>query len=112
MKIFRLLLLSSAAFVVVALIVTQSVKAQAADESAAARAYVKEFYAWYLPPVGKRNRAKGSVKPGHTVAGTVTMAQIRKIAETKMKDLNANSIEAAMQVIIGAAKSCGLEVKG
>ncbi|MDQ5967569.1 MAG: hypothetical protein QG625_3726 [Cyanobacteriota bacterium erpe_2018_sw_39hr_WHONDRS-SW48-000098_B_bin.30] len=54
MKIFRLLLLSSAAFVVVALIVTQSVKAQAADESAAARAYVKEFYAWYLPPVGKR----------------------------------------------------------
>lgn len=54
MKIFRLLLLSSAAFVVVALLLVQSVNAQAADESAAARAYVKEFYTWYLPPVGKR----------------------------------------------------------
>ena len=65
-----------------------------------------------LPPVGKRNRAKGSVKPGHTVAGTITVAQVRKIAETKMKDLNANTVEAAMQVILGSAKSCGIEVKG
>jgi len=65
-----------------------------------------------LPLVGKRNRAKGSSKPGREVAGTVTVAQIRKIAETKMKDLNANSIEAAMQIILGSAKSCGIEVKG
>ena len=65
-----------------------------------------------LPPVGKRNRAKGSLKPGHTVAGKVTIAQIRTIAETKMKDLNANSIEAAMQTIMGSARSCGIEVKG
>jgi large subunit ribosomal protein L11 len=65
-----------------------------------------------LPPVGKRNRAKGSLKPGHTVAGSVTVAQIRAIAENKMKDLNANSVEAAMQVIMGSAKSCGIEVKG
>ena len=65
-----------------------------------------------LPPVGKRNRAKGSVKPGHAVAGSVSLAQIRAIAETKMKDLNANSVEAAMQVIMGSAKSCGIEVKG
>jgi large subunit ribosomal protein L11 len=65
-----------------------------------------------LPQVGKRNRAKGSVKPGHTVAGTVTVAQIRKIAETKMKDLSANSIEAAMKIIMGSAKSCGIEIKG
>ena len=65
-----------------------------------------------LPPVGKRNRAKGSVKPGHQVAGTVSVAQIRKIAETKMKDLNANSIEAAMNIILGSAKSCGIEIKG
>ncbi|MGB8812045.1 MAG: 50S ribosomal protein L11, partial [Paracoccaceae bacterium] len=64
-----------------------------------------------LPPVGKRNRAKGSVKPGHTVAGSVTVAQIRTIAEAKMKDLNANDIEAAMQIILGSAKSCGIEVK-
>ncbi len=65
-----------------------------------------------LPPVGKRNRAKGSVKPGHTVAGKVTLAQIRTIAETKMKDLNSNSIEAAMQTIMGSARSCGIEIKG
>lgn len=65
-----------------------------------------------LPLVGKRNRAKGSTKPGREVAGTVTVAQIRKIAETKMKDLNANSIEAAMNIILGSAKSCGIEVKG
>lgn len=65
-----------------------------------------------LPLVGKRNRAKGSSKPGREVAGSVTVAQIRKIAETKMKDLNANSIEAAMQIILGSAKSCGIEVKG
>jgi len=65
-----------------------------------------------LPQVGKRNRAKGSMKPGHAVAGTITTAQLRKIAETKMKDLNANSVEAAMQVILGSAKSCGIEVKG
>ena len=65
-----------------------------------------------LPPVGTRNRAKGSDKPGRTVAGTVTLAQIRGIAEAKMKDLNANSVEAAMQIIMGSAKSCGIDVKG
>ena len=65
-----------------------------------------------LPPVGKRNRAKGSPKPGREVAGKVSVAQIRAIAEAKMKDLNANSIEAAMQIILGSAKSCGIEVKG
>jgi len=65
-----------------------------------------------LPPVGKRNRAKGSSKPGRDVAGTVTVAQIRQIAETKMKDLNANTVEAAMNIILGSAKSCGIEVKG
>lgn len=65
-----------------------------------------------LPPVGKRNRAKGSPKPGREVAGTITAAQVKKIAETKMKDLNANSVEAAMQTILGSARSCGIEVKG
>jgi len=65
-----------------------------------------------LPAVGKRNRAKGSAKPGREVAGSITAAQLRKIAEAKMKDLNANSVEAAMQVILGSAKSCGIEVKG
>jgi large subunit ribosomal protein L11 len=65
-----------------------------------------------LKPVGKRNRPKGSSKPGREVAGSVTVAQIRQIAEAKMKDLNANSVEAAMQIILGSAKSCGIEVKG
>jgi large subunit ribosomal protein L11 len=73
---------------------------------------------WYLKkaaglkPVGKRNRAKGSAKPGRDVAGTVTLKQIREIAEAKMKDLNAVDIEGAMQIILGSAKSCGIEVKG
>jgi len=65
-----------------------------------------------LKPVGKRNRPKGSVKPGHEPAGSVTVAQIRQIAEAKMKDLSANDVEAAMQIIVGSAKSIGIEVKG
>ena len=54
----------------------------------------------------------GSKLPGKTVAGSVTLAQVRTIAEAKMKDLNANDIEAAMHVIIGSARSMGIEVKG
>jgi large subunit ribosomal protein L11 len=64
-----------------------------------------------LPPVGKRNRPKGSAKPGRDVAGSVTVAQVRQIAETKMRDLSANDIEAAMQIILGSARSIGIEVK-
>jgi large subunit ribosomal protein L11 len=65
-----------------------------------------------LKPVGKRNRPKGSDKPGRNVAGTGTVAQIREIAEAKMKDLSANDVEAAMQIILGSARSIGIEVKG
>ncbi|EPX83395.1 LSU ribosomal protein L11P [Rubellimicrobium thermophilum DSM 16684] len=65
-----------------------------------------------LKPVGKRNRPKGSSKPGKEVAGTVTLAQVRQIAEMKMKDLNAIDVEAAMRTILGSAKSIGIEVKG
>ncbi|WP_126978012.1 50S ribosomal protein L11 [Frigidibacter oleivorans] len=65
-----------------------------------------------LKPVGKRNRPKGSAKPGREVAGYVTVAQVRQIAEAKMKDLSANDVEAAMQIILGSAKSIGIEVKG
>ena len=65
-----------------------------------------------LKPVGKRNRPKASTRPGKEVAGTVTLAQVRDIATAKMKDLNAVSIEAAMQTILGSAKSMGIEVKG
>ncbi|MGI1662400.1 50S ribosomal protein L11 [Palleronia sp. KMU-117] len=65
-----------------------------------------------LKPVGKRNRPKGSPKPGREVAGTVTVAQVRQIAEAKMPDLSANDVEAAMQIILGSARSMGIEVKG
>jgi len=56
--------------------------------------------------------ASASKTPGKATAGTVTLAQVRQIAETKMKDLNANDIEAAMQIIAGSARSMGIEVKG
>ena len=65
-----------------------------------------------LKPVGKRNRAKGSDKPGRTTAGTVTAKQVREIAEAKMKDLSANDVEQAMKIILGSARSIGIEVKG
>ncbi|EKE67297.1 MULTISPECIES: 50S ribosomal protein L11 [Roseobacteraceae] len=53
----------------------------------------------------------GSKTPGRTSAGTVTLAQVREIAEAKMKDLNANDVEAAMKIILGSARSMGIEVK-
>ena len=65
-----------------------------------------------LKPQGKRNRAKGSEKPGRTTAGSVTSKQVREIAEVKMKDLSANSVEEAMKIIAGSARSIGIEVKG
>jgi len=46
------------------------------------------------------------------VAGTVTSAQIQEIAETKMADLNAGSLEAAMSVIAGSARSMGIKIEG
>ncbi len=64
-----------------------------------------------LKPVGKRNRPKGATLPGRETVATVTLAQVREIAEAKMKDLNANDIEGAMQIIVGSAKSMGIEVK-
>ena len=54
----------------------------------------------------------GSTEPGRSVAGSVTEAQVREIAEAKMKDLNANDIDQAMKIIAGSARSMGLEVKG
>ena len=65
-----------------------------------------------LKPVGKRSRAKGSEKPGRATAGTVTAKQVREIAEAKMKDLSANDVEQAMKIIVGSARSIGIEVKG
>ncbi len=53
----------------------------------------------------------GSKEPGKSVAGSINAKQVREIAEAKMKDLNANSVEAAMQIIMGSARSMGIEVK-
>lgn len=55
---------------------------------------------------------KGGEEPGREVAGSVTKAQVKEIAETKMVDLNANTIEQAMKIIEGSARSMGLEVRG
>lgn len=53
---------------------------------------------------------KGIQTPGRGIVGKITQAQVREIAQTKMADLNANSIEAACQMIIGSARSMGIEV--
>ena len=53
----------------------------------------------------------GSGKPNKTKVGKITMAQIREIAETKMPDLNASSIEQAMTMVIGTCKSMGVVVE-
>ena len=52
----------------------------------------------------------GSKEPGKSVAGKVTRAQVREIAETKFADLNANDIDQAMKIIEGSARSMGLDV--
>jgi large subunit ribosomal protein L11 len=54
---------------------------------------------------------KGSRTPGTDSVGTITMAQVREIAKQKMADLNANDIEAACSMIVGSARSMGVQVK-
>ncbi len=53
---------------------------------------------------------KGAGTTGHQQVGTVTKAKLREIAQMKMKDLNAASVEAAERTIAGTAKSMGIEV--
>lgn len=53
----------------------------------------------------------GAATPSRETVGTVTVKQVREIAEAKMKDLNANDIEGAMKIIMGSANSMGIEVK-
>jgi large subunit ribosomal protein L11 len=53
---------------------------------------------------------KGSGQPNRNKVGKVTKAQVRKIAEIKMPDLNCDTIESAMAMVAGAARSMGLEV--
>jgi large subunit ribosomal protein L11 len=56
--------------------------------------------------------AKGSAEPNKTKVGKVTMKQVEEIAQTKMPDLNANDLEAAKRIVMGTARSMGLEVVG
>ncbi len=54
--------------------------------------------------------AKGSGEPNRNKVGKVTMAQVREIAELKAPDLNSHDVEAAMEMVMGTARSMGIEV--
>jgi large subunit ribosomal protein L11 len=58
------------------------------------------------------NIAKGSAEPNKNKVGKVSMKQVREIAQTKLPDLNAANLDAAVQIILGTARSMGLEVEG
>ncbi|RWE67133.1 50S ribosomal protein L11 [Mesorhizobium sp.] len=58
------------------------------------------------------NLKSGSKETGKTKVGTISRDKVRAIAEQKMKDLNANDVEAAMRMVEGSARSMGLEVVG
>ncbi|MCR4263145.1 MAG: 50S ribosomal protein L11 [Candidatus Roizmanbacteria bacterium] len=69
-----------------------------------------------LPPVAelikkKLNIKKGAGNVGSEVAGTLTKAQAEEIAKEKMQDLNAKDLEAATKIVMGSARSMGVEVK-
>ena len=55
-------------------------------------------------------KEKGSSEPGRVVGGSIKIEQIKEIAENKMKDLNAASIDGAIEMVKGSARSMGLEV--
>jgi large subunit ribosomal protein L11 len=56
------------------------------------------------------NLESGSKTPGRDKAGSITPKQVREIAEQKMKDLNCDTIEAAMRMVAGSARSMGIDV--
>ncbi|AKU79282.1 50S ribosomal protein L11 [Spiroplasma turonicum] len=58
------------------------------------------------------NIQKGSKKPGTEIVATLDVSEIRKIAEYKLPDLNANSVEAAMNTIAGTARNMGIKIEG
>jgi len=58
------------------------------------------------------NIAKGSAEPNKNKVGTVTMKQVQEIAQTKLPDLNASNLEAAVKIVMGTARSMGLDVEG
>ena len=58
------------------------------------------------------NIAKGSGEPNKTKVGKVSMKDVREIAQLKMPDLNASNIDAAVKIVLGTARSMGVEVEG
>ncbi len=56
--------------------------------------------------------AKGSAEPNKSKVGKVTMKQVREIAQSKMPDLNASNLDAAVNIVLGTARSMGVEVEG
>jgi large subunit ribosomal protein L11 len=69
---------------------------------------IEPVSALILKVMGKE---KGSGKPNTSKIGSITKAQVRTIAEKKMPDLNAGSVEAAMRIVEGSARSMGVDVK-
>ena len=68
-----------------------------------------------LPPVSAMIKKvlglkEASKKPGRETAGTLTMAQVREIAEKKLADLNTSSLDAAIKTVTGTARSMGIKV--
>ena len=63
---------------------------------------------FFLKKAAKLKSAANS--PGHETVGKVTRKQVKEIAETKMQDLNANDMDAAMKIVEGSARSMGIEV--
>jgi len=57
-------------------------------------------------------KQKGSAEPNRTKVGSITWAQVKTIAETKMPDLNAFKVESAMKMVAGTARSMGITVSG
>jgi len=69
------------------------------------------------PPVPEKLKkaagvAKGSAIPNRDKVGKITMAQARKIAEEKLQDMNARDIDAATKLVMGTARSMGLDIEG
>ncbi len=65
--------------------------------------------AYFLKKAAKID--KGGATAGRTIAGSVSEAQCREIAQTKLKDLNTNDLDAATRIIMGSARAMGLEVR-
>jgi large subunit ribosomal protein L11 len=64
---------------------------------------------YFIKKAAKLN--KGAKAPGSETVGMVTVAQLREIAETKMQDLNANDVDAAVKILAGSARSMGVQVQ-